>query len=170
MNFGSLLIFIIIACFYFFSQYFKFKSNQNKIGTLLYDFKFPNFKKNFFLWFALIMFSGFIIFEYLLYNLGTFNLSNSFLKLCFFGIIFSRTAYNRIIIGENGFYFYDNLYFWKDIDKLHWDKDIKQIQFGLKIYAKGTKIPSKLYFDREIKTHLEELFNKYSSLISIERV
>jgi hypothetical protein len=166
MNFVSLLSFIALAGFFFFSRHFKFKNNLIKIGTTLLDIKFPNFKKNNFYWFALIMFSFFLILEYFLYNLGDFNYLNSFLKLCFFGVIFSRSAYNRIIISDHGFYFYDKLFLWTNIEKIEWDRDIGQTLWGLKIYTKGSKDPTKLYFEREIKVKLEPIFNEQNKINS----
>jgi hypothetical protein len=164
MNFGTLLSFIALAGFYFFSQHFKFKNNLVKIGTQVHDFKFPNFKKKNLYWFAIFMFSGFIAFEYLLSKLDDFNYLNSFLKLCFFGVIFSRSAYNRIIIGEKGFYFYDKLFLWKNISSIKWDSDIGQTQWGLKIYSKDTKVPAKLYFERDAKVLLEPIFNQQNEI------
>lgn len=65
--------------------------------------------------------------------------------------------------GENGFTpaMQTNFISWKSIDRIEWDRDLGQIEWGYKIFLKNSKTPVKASVWRQNQPQADELFKKF---------
>ncbi len=76
-------------------------------------------------------------------------------------LAFMSYDYGKIFVGEKGIYgITKEVFLWDSIDKVEFDNDIKQTQYGVKFYMKDQKIPLKFYFKRSKIEELKKIFEK----------
>lgn len=69
--------------------------------------------------------------------------------------------YRPFTIAENGFTDGAHFFAWKDIRGIEWDRDVKQIEWGFKIYFSTKAAPFKGNLSREFVPEAQELFKKF---------
>lgn len=120
-------------------------------------------------------------FDYTMYGIGSFLIiGNLFvsLKTGFnweftegivygLGIIYFPSRFKNtqtIKIGENGIVYNDFVILWEELDRIEWDRDIKQKSWGIKFYKKGQIAPLKMYVNRKFResfdNSIKESLNK----------
>lgn len=64
-----------------------------------------------------------------------------------------------IFICKNGLYTDEFQITWEELDRIEWDKDVNQKQWGLKIYKKNQIPYHKIYINRKLKEEFDNKFN-----------
>jgi hypothetical protein len=65
-----------------------------------------------------------------------------------------------IHIGDKGFVSKELSCTWEELERIEWDRDIKQSQWGVRFYKKGQIAYHKIYVKREYKEKLEKLIDE----------
>jgi hypothetical protein len=116
--------------------------------------------------------------EYILYGLGGLLISASLIagmKTGFqgefvkgiaygLGIIYLPTRFKNsqtIRIGDNGIVYNNFSILWEELDRVEWDRDIKQKSWGVKFYKKSQIVPLKMYVNRKYKSDFENKLKEY---------
>ncbi len=68
---------------------------------------------------------------------------------------------SSIFICKNGIYSYEFQITWQELDRLEWDKDINQKNWGLKFYKKNQTSYHKIYINRKLKVEFENRFQNF---------
>ena len=81
----------------------------------------------------------------------------------FYLIIYMFTFhYTQIICGDNGIAIPGTSFIrWDDIGSVTWDKDVGQLQYGVKIFRKSHNKYYRLFLFRSTKEKIEPIFDKY---------
>jgi hypothetical protein len=73
--------------------------------------------------------------------------------------------YGKIFVGDKGIYgITKEVFLWDTIEKVEFDRDIGQKQYGLKFYMIDQKIPLKFYFKRSKIEELKKIFEKMKKI------
>jgi hypothetical protein len=111
-----------------------------------------------------------------LYFIINFSLAYSHERLDIARIIGSHTIllaslafmiydYGKIFVGEKGIYgITKEVFLWDTIEKVEFDNDIKQTQYGVKFYMIDQKTPLKFYFKRSKIEELKKIFEKMKKI------
>lgn len=144
----------------------EIKKRENVIASNYSTIKKFNFKKFRYLEYLLYGIGGAIIgiSTYIALNHG---ISQELIEaislgtaILYFPVRFFQA--NTIFISDIGIVLnQQNYFFWEDVTKIDWDKDINQKLWGVRIYSTKQKIPFKFYINRKFKKQLEELINLY---------